>query len=111
MKRYCFALDLKDDPHLIAEYENWHKEGNGWPEISQSITDAGVIDMQIYRTGNRLTMIMETADNFNPEEKARLDKNNPKVAEWEQLMSKFQQPLSWAAKDEKWVLMKKIFQL
>ncbi|RKR85107.1 L-rhamnose mutarotase [Mucilaginibacter gracilis] len=111
MKRYCLALDLKNDPQLIAEYEYWHKAGNGWPEIKKSILDAGIIDMQIYRTGNRLVMIMEVGNQFDPMEKAKADASNPKVAEWELLMSKFQQPLAWAADGEKWVLMNQIFQL
>lgn len=111
MKRQCFALDLKNDPALIAEYEHWHKGENGWPEIRKSIIEAGVIDMQIYRTGNRLFMIMETDDNFRNEEKAALDAANPKVREWEQLMWKFQEPLPWAADNEKWVKMDQIYQL
>ena len=111
MKRQCFALDLKNDPALIAEYEHWHKAENGWPEIRKSIIDAGVIDMQIYRTGNRLFMIMETDDDFRNEEKAALDAANPKVREWEQLMWKFQEPLPWAADNEKWVRMDQIYQL
>lgn len=111
MKRQCFALDLKNDPALIAEYEHWHKAEYGWPEIRKSIIDAGVIDMQIYRTGNRLFMIMETDDNFRNEEKAALDAANPKVQEWELLMWKFQEPLPWAADNEKWVKMDQIYQL
>lgn len=111
MKRQCFALDLKNDPALIAEYEHWHKAENGWPEIRKSILEAGVIDMQIYRTGNRLFMIMETDDNFRNEEKAALDAANPKVREWEQLMWKFQEPLPWAADNEKWVKMDQIYKL
>ena len=111
MKRYCLALDLVADPKLIEEYEHWHKAENGWPEIKKSIIDAGITDMQIYRTGNRLFMIMETVDDYSGERKAKMDANNPKVQEWEQLMWKFQQPLPWAKEGEKWVLMKKIFQL
>jgi L-rhamnose mutarotase len=111
MKRYTLALDLKDDPALIAEYENWHRHENGWPEIRKSIEDAGITNMEIYRTGNRLFMIMETTADFSFERKAKMDATNPKVQEWEQLMWKFQQPLSWAKEGEKWVLMKKIFQL
>lgn len=111
MRRYCLALDLVDDPTLIAEYEHWHKTENGWPEIRQSITGAGITNMEIYRTGNRLFMIMETNDNFDPERKAQLDAADPKVQEWEGLMWKFQQPLPWAKEGEKWVLMQKIFQL
>lgn len=111
MKRYCLALDLKDDPTLIAEYEHWHKDGNGWPEVKQSIINANITDMRIYRTGNRLFMIMETADQFDPMQKAKADASNLRVVEWEMLMSKFQQPLPWAAQGEKWVFMSQIFQL
>jgi len=111
VKKYCFALDLKDDPELIAEYEYWHRAENGWPEIRKSIMDAGVTDMQIYRTGNRLFMVMDTSDNYDSSQKKQMDAGNPKVQEWEQLMWKFQQPLPWAKDGEKWVRMEQIFQL
>ena len=111
MKRYCLAVDLVDDPELIDEYENWHKKENAWPAITKSITDSGITNMEIYRTGNRLFMIMETDDNFNFEHKATMDYGNVKVQEGEQLMWKFQRPLSWAKKGEKGILMDKIFQL
>ena len=109
MKRYCLALDLKDDPKLIEEYEKYHK--NVWPEIKKSITDSGIKDMEIYRLSDRLFMIMETDDNFSFEKKAEMDVKNPKVQEWEQLMWKFQKPLPFAKPGEKWVLMEKIFKL
>jgi L-rhamnose mutarotase len=111
MKRYCLALDLKDDPQLIAEYEHWHQAENSWPEIRKSILDAEILDMQIYRTGNRLFMIMETSDDYEAKKKEAMDALNPKVQEWEQLMWLFQQPLPWAKDGEKWVLMKQIFKL
>jgi L-rhamnose mutarotase len=109
MKRYCLALDLKDDPKLIEEYEEHHKKV--WLEIIHSIKDAGIEQMEIYKRGTRLFMIMEVNDDFSFEKKEEADKNNPKVQEWEELMWKYQQPLTGAAKGEKWVLMKKIFEL
>ena len=111
MNRYCLALDLVDDPALIAEYENWHKKENCWPEIKKSILDAGIAQMEIYRTGNRLFMIMDVYDSFNFKSKAEMDAANPKVAEWEQLMWKYQLALPWAKEGEKWVLMEEIFNL
>ncbi|MGG9963039.1 L-rhamnose mutarotase [Ferruginibacter sp. SUN106] len=111
MNRYCLALDLVDDPVLIAEYEHWHKTENAWPEIKKSIFDAGIAQMEIYRTGNRLFMIMDTYDSFNFETKAAMDAANPKVQEWEQLMWKYQLALPWAKEGEKWVLMEEIFNL
>lgn len=111
MKRYTLALDLKDDPQLISEYEYWHRDENGWPEIKKSITDAGISNMEIYRTGNRLFMIMETNEDFSFEKKSTMDAESLIVQKWEQLMWKFQQPLPWAAEGEKWIIMDKIFQL
>lgn len=111
MKRYCLALDLIDDPSLISEYEYWHKTENGWPEVKKSILDGGILTMEIYRTGNRLFMIMETSSSFDFEQKAAMDAANVKVQEWEHFMWKFQQPLPWAKEGEKWILMNKIFQL
>ena len=108
-KRYCLALDLKDDATLIAEYEAYHR--NGWPEILKSIKDSGIEQMQIYRTGNRLFMIMETNDQYSHEEKAKADAANPKVQEWETLMWKFQKALPWAKPGQKWIMMDKIFGL
>jgi L-rhamnose mutarotase len=109
MKRYCLALDLKDDPQLIAEYEAYHHDV--WPEIKKSILDSGITNMEIYRFGNRLFMIMETDDSFSFDRKSVMDASNPKVHEWEHLMWKFQQPLPGSQPGEKWVLMSKIFEL
>ncbi|GAA4316255.1 L-rhamnose mutarotase [Compostibacter hankyongensis] len=109
MKRYCLALDLKDDPGMIAEYEGYHRQIR--PEIRKSIEDAGITVMDIYRTGNRLFMIMEVDDSFSFEEKEAMDAADPKVQEWENLMWKYQQPLPWAKPGEKWVLMDQIFGL
>lgn len=109
MKRYTFALDLKDDPQMIAEYEEYHKQV--WPEIMDSIRNAGIQKMEIYRAGNRLFMIMETDDDFSLEHKALVDQYNPKVQEWETLMWKYQQALPYARTGEKWMQMTKIFDL
>lgn len=109
MKKFCLALDLIDDPELIAEYEKYQQ--NVWSEIKQSILDSGIINMEIYRVQNRLFMIVETDENFSFEAKNEADKNNPKVQEWEELMWKFQQQLPNSKPDEKWQLMDKIFSL
>ncbi len=109
MKRFCLALDLVDDPCLIAEYEAYHQ--NIWSEIRASILDAGIIDMEIYRIMNRLFMIMETEDDFSFTQKGEMDANNPKVQEWETLMWKYQSALPIAKEGEKWLLMDRIFKL
>lgn len=107
--RYCLTLDLKDDPNLITTYKRYHEQI--WPEITQSIKESGIEDMEIYLFGNRLFMIMEVDERFSFAAKAAADRNNPKVQEWETLMWKFQQPLPQAKQGEKWMLMEKIFTL
>jgi L-rhamnose mutarotase len=108
-RRYCLTLDLKDEPELIAEYRRYHK--HVWPEITESIRDAGVEDMEIYLLGTRLFMIMEVNGRFSFEAKAEADRSNPKVREWEELMWKFQKPLPAAKLGEKWLLMDRVFKL
>jgi L-rhamnose mutarotase len=108
-RRFCLALDLKDDPQLIREYEERHK--TVWPEILRGIRDAGIMEMEIYRVGNRLFMLMEVNDTFSFDAKAAADVHNPTVAEWEALMWKYQQALPMAKPGDKWLLTERIFKL
>ena len=110
-QRLCYALDLHDDPDLIAEYESYHRPDGVWPEITRSLLEAGIEDLEIYRAGDRLFMIMQVGEGFDPEAKARADAANPKVQAWEQLMWRFQKPPPDAAPGEKWRPMRRIFDL
>ena len=107
MPRYCFALDLKDDDALIEEYETHHRAV--WPEVRDSFYRAGITDVELYRTGNRLFMILDTTDDFSLAKKSRIDSEDPIVQKWETLMGTYQQPLPWAGESGKWVLMKRIY--
>lgn len=107
--RYYLALDLKDDDAAIAKYEELHKTVN--PHIIASIRDAHITEMELFRTGNRLVMLMETSPGFSFEEKTKADAADPLVQEWEATVGNLQQGLPWAKPGEKWVLMKSIFKL
>lgn len=109
MKKYCLTLGLKEDPVLQQEYEDLHRRV--WPEIIESIRESGIVNMEIYKAGNRLFMMMETTDTFSFEQKAAMDAANAKVCEWETLMWKYQEKVPWAKPGEKWVLMDQIFSL
>ena len=108
-RRHCLTLDLKDDPKLIAEYQRYHEKV--WPEITQSIKDAGIHGLEIYLRGTRMFMILEVDENFSFEKKAEADRKNPKVQEWENLMWTFQKALPEAQPGEKWLPMERIFKL
>ncbi len=53
-------------------------------------------------------MIMEVSDTFSFEAKAKSDAADPAVQRWENLMSNYQQHLSFAPANTKWVLMDRI---
>jgi L-rhamnose mutarotase len=109
MKRLCFTLELKEDQQLIKEYIIAHQKI--WPEITDSIRSSGILNMEIYCVHTRLFMIVDAADDFDPQKKAQLDASNPKVQEWEELMWRYQVPLPFADPGQKWVQMEKIFDL
>ena len=109
LKKYCLALDLKDEKEKIDAYLNYHK--NVWPEITKSLKDSVILSAESFHTGNILFMILEVDKSFSFNKKAKLDGNNPKVVEWETLMWKFQQSIPNSKPGVKWVLMDKIYDL
>lgn len=106
MNRRCFALDLVDDARLIAEYERMHRAGEVWPEVVEHIRAIGITDMEIWRAGDRLVMIAEVTDDY-----PRPVIAPPELGRWEELMWRFQRSLPGAASGEKWMPMKRIFDL
>lgn len=111
VSRLYFALDLKDNPELIAEYERWHQPGQIWPDILESLRSSGIEEAEIFRTHNRLVLVLDVAGNFSLDEKAAADAVNERVIAWEAMMWKYQKPLPWARPGEKWVPMQRIFSL
>jgi L-rhamnose mutarotase len=107
-RRLVFALDLKDEPELQAEYRRHHQSVPA--PVLASIHGSGIVSMQIYHLRDRLFMIMEVDEGFSLERKAAEDLANPDVQAWEALMWRFQQALPGTAPGGKWQLMEKIFE-
>ena len=110
-ERHVLLIDLVDDAEAIARYEAWHAAGAVPPEIADSIRTAGIVAMDIYRTGNRLVMVMETDASFDPARKAAADAADPAVIAWETQMNMVQRPLPWAEPQAKWTAARRIFSL
>ena len=110
-KRYCKTLLLEDDPKLIGEYKKVHAPGAAWPEITSGMREVGILDMEIYITGNRLFMIMDTVPEFDHDRDMTELASKPRQSEWEAYVSKFQQTSSEASADEKWQLMERIYKM
>src|SRR6202789_564110 len=84
MPRHCLTLDLKRNGAAIAEYKRYHVKI--WPEVKQSLLDAGVLAMEIYLLETRMFMVMDVDDTFSLSAKAVKDMANAKVQEWETIM-------------------------
>lgn len=106
-RRYCLALDLKDDPALIAEYRRQHEAV--WPEVVESLRDAGILQAEIHQLGTRMVMVLDVGPAFSFEAKAAADAASPVVQRWETLMWTYQQALPGTPAGEKWQLMERIF--
>ena len=108
--RYALALDLVDDAQRIADYEEAHK--SIWPEVRDHLRAQGVLGMEIYRLGTRLFMVMEVDPAVHSAQAmAEASRDNPHIQRWETLMWTYQAPTPWTPEGEKWVEMKRIFDL
>lgn len=107
MKRYCQTLTLVDDEAMIAKYVKVH--AHVWPEVIAGQREVGILDMQIYRRGRNLFMIMDTADDFDFERDMARLATLPRQAEWEAYVSQFQGCPANTSSADKWQLMERIF--
>ena len=102
-------VDLVDDSAKIAEYEAYHQQI--WDEVKQGFLKAGFVDIRIYRFHNHLSMIIEIPEGKDLGELSALSaENNPKMAEWDALMSTYQIGVSGTAEGQTWAFAEKIFQ-
>ncbi|MQP77590.1 L-rhamnose mutarotase [Stenotrophomonas sp. MYb238] len=108
--RHCLALDLKDDPALIARYEAHHRAV--WPEVLAHLRGHGVRELEIFRLGTRMVMVMDTDDAvFDAARMAAAESGDPRLRAWEELMWKFQAATPWTPDGAKWTPMQCLFRL
>ncbi|SAL43820.1 L-fucose mutarotase [Caballeronia sordidicola] len=108
VSRHCLALDLRDDPAVIAQYDEYHEAV--WPEVLEALKASGIIDMTIWRRETRLVMLIETGPDFSPDKLVAGPDAHPRVTEWNALMASFQQPLPNATSAE-WQPMRLAFNM
>lgn len=106
---HYLALDLVDSSEKIEEYQRLHQKI--WPEVTMHLHQHGVMNMEIYRLGTRLFMVMEVNQQFNKAKFVGASLRDPNIQRWEALMWQFQQPTPWTPAGEKWMAMERIFSL
>ncbi|MGS1077776.1 L-rhamnose mutarotase [Pseudoxanthomonas beigongshangi] len=108
--RHCLALDLHDDPELIAAYEQYHRQV--WPEVLAHLRAQGVRELEIFRLGTRMVMVMDTDDAmFDAARMAEAERTDARLRAWEDLMWSFQKTTPWTPEGAKWTPMQPLFRL
>lgn len=110
-KRYVQTLDLVDDEAAIREYRRLHSEPVQWKEIRDGIREVGILEMEIYISGNHLVMIVDAPEDFDWDKAMKKLATLPRQAEWEDTVGKYQQSRPGATSDEKWKMMERMFHL
>lgn len=111
LRRFCFALDLNENPELIERYKWWHRPGGPPEAVNRSLRAADIRELEIWLCGSRLFMLLEAGPDYDPAAKAVRDAQDPDVIAWEQLMWEFQRPLPGAPPGEKWIAAERIYAL
>jgi len=110
-KHYIMTLDLKDHPNLIKEYEEWHKPEKIWKEIPEGIRKVGILDMEIYRSGISLFMILTVPLDFDFDRRMGELSGLPRQAEWEDFMANYQKAEPGTSSAERWQKLERVFKL
>ena len=108
MTRKVFAVDIHAP--MIAQYRAWHAAGAVPAAVTAAIRADDIRELEIYLVGDRMMMIMDQGDNFDPVAKADRDEANADVQAWDALMRTFQKPLPFAP-ETTWVEMERIYSL
>lgn len=109
MQAYGMALDLRDDPALIARYRREHAQA--WPEVLARLRAVGVTEMKIFLLGRRMFMYCETRDGFDPATDFARSNDDPTYRKWDELMRTMQERVDGAKPGEWWAMMELVFDL
>jgi len=104
------TANLVEDTTLQNEYIEYHRtQFEKWPEISKGFCNANFQQLLVFRNGRQLMLVIsipkgESLDKLNP----KTTENNPRVNEWNALMSKYQEGIEDAPKGTTWVMFEKM---
>ncbi len=104
------TANLVSDTTLQKEYMDYHAtQSEKWPEVATGFCNADFQQLLIFRNDRQLMLIIsipkgESLDELNP----RTIENNPRVDEWNVLMSKYQEGIEGTELGSAWVTFKNV---
>ncbi|WP_207535195.1 L-rhamnose mutarotase [Desertivirga arenae] len=103
------TANLVKDSLLQKEYLDYHAtQFKKWPEVSQGFCNAQFQQLLIFKNGPQLMLVIsipkgESLDKLN----LKTTENNPRVEEWNRVMSKYQEGIPGTKPDETWVFLER----
>ena len=104
-KSIIMTANLVADTVLQKEYLNYHAhQAEQFPEVAQGFCHADFQQLLVFRNGRQLMLVIsipegENLDDLNP----KTTENNPRVDEWNAIMSKYQEGIEGTKPGETWV--------
>ncbi len=104
------TADLVADTVMQNQYLNYHAtQFEKWPEVSKGFCNANFQQLLVFKNGRQLMLVIsipkgQSLDKLNP----KTTLNNPKVNDWNKIMSKYQEGITGTKKGETWVFLKPI---
>lgn len=104
------TANLVSDTTLQKEYMDYHAtQSEKFPEVANGFCNADFQQLLIFRNDRQLMLIIsipkgESLDELNP----KTTENNPRVDEWNALMSKYQEGIEGNELGSAWVTFKQV---
>ncbi len=107
---FIITTNLVADEKKQKEYLNYHAtQFEKWPEVAKGFCNAGFQQLLLFKHDRQLMLIISVSKGKTLAElDPKTTENNPRVHEWNKLMSQYQEGIQGTTKGEVWVELKKL---
>lgn len=100
------TANLVEDPKMQQEYMDYHAtQFEKWPEVAKGFCNANFQQLLVFKDGRQLMLIISIPKGTNLDElNPKTTENNPRVDEWNAIMSQYQEGIEGTEPGETWVV-------
>jgi L-rhamnose mutarotase len=104
------TANLVEDEAMQQAYMEYHRtQFEKWPEVSKGFCNAGFQQVLVFRNGRQLMLVISIPKGKSLEElNPKTVEHNPRVEEWNAIMSNYQEGLADAPNGDTWITFEKI---
>lgn len=109
LTHYILTANMKADPVKQAEYIRLHDtQREYWPEVANGFCKAEFQRLQLFKNGRQLMLVISipkgrSLEDWNP----KTTENNPRMIQWNNMMTQFQEGLPDAPAGQTWLFLNK----